>query len=258
MGGALILKELFDLSDDEVVETLLPDPRYQYALHTTSYNEQPISDKTLTRFRQRCYDYERLHDIDLYYDCVTDIAAKSAKLMGIDGRIRRMDSLMIEATIRKVSRMELIYRCISKLVVYLHTNKFDHLIKDMEHYYDVRRAERYARIFRFPKHVLRVRPKFEYEKDSCADDPNDLEKLMYPLPGQLFPLFIHTFPRVFTIISPPDKLNRVMLILPHLQPIYKNFSIPMSFRSYYFCHSEAFSRGIFPAPKEVPRPNASE
>ena len=26
------------------------DPRFQYALHTTSFEEQPISDKTLTRF----------------------------------------------------------------------------------------------------------------------------------------------------------------------------------------------------------------
>jgi hypothetical protein len=30
----------------------------QYALHTTSFVEQPVSDKTLSRFRKRCYDYE--------------------------------------------------------------------------------------------------------------------------------------------------------------------------------------------------------
>ena len=57
--GALIIKELFDLSDDEMVENLMLDPRYQYALHTTSFAEQPLSDKTLSRFRKRCYDYEQ-------------------------------------------------------------------------------------------------------------------------------------------------------------------------------------------------------
>lgn len=134
--GALILKELHDLSDDEVVENILLDPRYQYALHTTSFDEQPISDKTLTRFRIRCYDYELLHGIDLYHDCVTDLAAKSAKLMKIDGRIRRIDSLMVEANIRKLSRMELIYRCIAKLVVYIHKEGKDQLIEGLEHYYD--------------------------------------------------------------------------------------------------------------------------
>lgn len=134
--SGLILKELFDQSDDELVENILLDPRYQLALHTTSFEEQPVSDKTFSRFRARCYDYERLHGVDLYHDCVTDLAAKTAKLMKIDGRIRRMDSLMIEANIRTLSRMELLYRCISKLVVFLHKNGHDDRIVGMEHYYD--------------------------------------------------------------------------------------------------------------------------
>ena len=58
--GALIIKELFALSDDEIVENLMLDIHYQYALHTTSYEEQPLSDKSLSRFRKRCYEYEKL------------------------------------------------------------------------------------------------------------------------------------------------------------------------------------------------------
>lgn len=134
--GALVLKELFDLSDDEVVEDLLLDPRFQYALHTTSFDEQPISDKSLSRFRQRCYDYEQLHGVDLYHDVVTDLGRLSAKLMKIDGRIRRMDSLMVESNIRKLSRMELIYSCISKFVIYLHKTGYDELLEGLEHYYE--------------------------------------------------------------------------------------------------------------------------
>ena len=57
--GALIIKELFALSDDEIVENLMLDIHYQYALHTTSYEEQPLSDKSLSRFRKRCYEYEK-------------------------------------------------------------------------------------------------------------------------------------------------------------------------------------------------------
>ena len=51
--GALIIKELFDYSDDELVENLMLDLHLQYALHTTSCAEQPLSDKTLSRFRKR-------------------------------------------------------------------------------------------------------------------------------------------------------------------------------------------------------------
>ena len=75
------------------------DFRIQYALHTTSFEEQPLSDKTLSRFRKRCYDYETLHNKDLYHDCVKDLSASIAKLMGISGKVRRMDSMMIESNI---------------------------------------------------------------------------------------------------------------------------------------------------------------
>lgn len=134
--GALIIKELFGISDDMVVENLMLDPRYQYALHTTSFEEQPLSDKSLTRFRLRCYNYEQVHGVDLLSGMVKDLAQSSAKMMKIDGRIRRMDSLMVEANIRKLSRMELIYRCISGLVKWLHENGHDDLIESLEHYYD--------------------------------------------------------------------------------------------------------------------------
>lgn len=132
--GALILKELYNLSDDQIVENLMLDFRYQYALHTTSFEEQPLSDKSLSRFRGRCYDYETSHDVDLWHDCVTDLAAKSAKLMNIDGHIRRMDSLMIESNIRKLSRMELIYKCIAKVIIYLNNNGMQDRIFPMDHY----------------------------------------------------------------------------------------------------------------------------
>ena len=39
--------------------------------------------------------------------------------MGISGKVRRMDSMMIESNIRKLSRMELIYICIAKLAMYV-------------------------------------------------------------------------------------------------------------------------------------------
>lgn len=142
--GALIIKELFDYSDDEIVENLMLDLHLQYALHTTSYAEQPISDKTLSRFRKRCYDYETLHGVDLYRDCVKNLGEKIAKIMKLNGRIRRMDSMMIESNIRFLSRMELIYTCISKLVVYLTKNSPEKVSEQLKHYAD---PNDYNRIF---------------------------------------------------------------------------------------------------------------
>ena len=96
--GACIIKELFDYSDDELVEGLMLDLRLQYALHTTSFTEQPLSDKTLSRFRRRCYDYEQTHGVDLYKAAIQNYNKEIAKMMELDGKIRRMDSLMINST----------------------------------------------------------------------------------------------------------------------------------------------------------------
>lgn len=142
--GALIIKELFDYSDDEVVENLMLDLHFQYALHTTSFDEQPISDKTLSRFRKRCYDYETLHGVDLYHDCVKDLSSKIAEIMELNGRIRRMDSIMIESNNRFLSRMKLIYTCISKLVAFLTKRYPGKVPEQLKHYAD---PNDYNRIF---------------------------------------------------------------------------------------------------------------
>lgn len=134
--GALIIKEMFQNSDDNIVESLMLDTRYQYALHTTSYEEQPLSDKTLSRFRERCYNYEATYGIDLLHDCITGLSKQIAHIMNISPKIRRMDSLMIETNIKNLSRAKLLYTCVSKFVMYLHRNKRDSLLTGLEHYYD--------------------------------------------------------------------------------------------------------------------------
>lgn len=134
--GALVLKELLDMTDDEVVESLMFDIRFQYALHTTSFNEQPLSDKSLSRFRNRCYTYEIMTGEDLIHDCVVELAGEMASIMKINFRLKRMDSLMIASNIKKLSRLELLYTCVSNLVTFLHNDGQDDKISGMEHYYD--------------------------------------------------------------------------------------------------------------------------
>lgn len=63
--GSLILKEMFNLTDDELLASILCDIRFQYALHTTSFEEQPFSDRTFSRFRERLYYYTVNTGIDL-------------------------------------------------------------------------------------------------------------------------------------------------------------------------------------------------
>ena len=113
--GALILKEVLGDTDDELVEALMFDVRYQYALHTTSFEEQPLSDRTLSRFRARVLAYETEHDVDLVHECIVKMAKEIAEFMDISPNMQRMDSLMIAANIKNLSLLELFYTCVANL-----------------------------------------------------------------------------------------------------------------------------------------------
>ena len=114
--GLLLLKEMFGSTDEDLMQELLFDVRYQYALHTTSYKEQPISDRTLSRFRERLYEYEQETGIDLMKEEMAALAQDFASLLQINPRLKRMDSLMVASSCKKMSRLELIYRCVSNMV----------------------------------------------------------------------------------------------------------------------------------------------
>lgn len=134
--SALILKDFTGLTDEEITEACEFDFRYQYALHTTSFEDQPVSERTLSRFRSRLAAYELTTGEDLLHKCFTDMAENLRKYMDISPNIKRMDSMMIESNIRKMGRLELLYTCLSNLVKEIHRDGRLELIKGLEHYTD--------------------------------------------------------------------------------------------------------------------------
>ena len=88
--GALILKDFNGLTDDELEESCEFDFRYQYALHTTSFEEQPVSKRTLSRFRSRLAAYELTTGEDLLHKCFTELSEGMRIFMEISSEIKRM------------------------------------------------------------------------------------------------------------------------------------------------------------------------
>ena len=134
--GALILKDFTNLTDEEITESCEFDFRYQYALHTTSFENQPVSERTLSRFRSRLAAYELTTGENLIHQCFIEMAEEMRKYMDIAPSIKRMDSMMIESNIRKMGRLELLYTCLSNLVKELHRDGKVELLEGLEHYAD--------------------------------------------------------------------------------------------------------------------------
>ena len=120
--GLLILREIFNQSDEEALNSLMFDIRYQHALHTTSFQEQPISKNSLTNFRAAVYRYNQEHGVDLIQEEIEAQAKSFSKLLKIDGKTVRMDSLMISSSCRKLSRLEIIYSTVARLIKVIDKN----------------------------------------------------------------------------------------------------------------------------------------
>lgn len=114
--GLLILKENFGLSDEDLVGSLHFDLRYQYALGTTSYEKQPVSINTIYNFRTRVLEFEEETGRDLIKEEIESMAAYMQEEMKIDGKLLRMDSMMISSSCKKLSRIELVYATNLKMI----------------------------------------------------------------------------------------------------------------------------------------------
>jgi len=128
--GLLILKEKMGFTDEECVEYLMFNVQAQYALRTTSFDEQPISDRTLSRFRERCERYFYETGIDLIKEEMKSLAAYQASILGVTSRLMRMDSLMVDSSCKKMSRLELLYTVVRNLVLAVVKAGYDSLLDE--------------------------------------------------------------------------------------------------------------------------------
>jgi len=128
--GMLIIKDLRNLTDEQCIEALMFDISVQYALHTTSFEEQPISDRTLSRFREKCERYLLETEIDLMKEEILSLAEYQRKLLKISPAVKRMDSLMVDSSCKKMSRLELLYSVTCNVVNMLIKMGFKDLLDD--------------------------------------------------------------------------------------------------------------------------------
>jgi hypothetical protein len=130
--GLLILRDIFNQSDEEALNSLMFDLRYQHALHTTSFQEQPVcvrtrtgrpvSKNSLTNFRAAVYSYNQEHGVDLIQEEIESHAQQFSKLLNIEGKTIRMDSLMVSSSCKKLSRLEIIYSTVARLIKVIDKN----------------------------------------------------------------------------------------------------------------------------------------
>jgi len=132
--GALILKELLHLTDEELLASIMCDIRFQYALHTTSFKDQPFSDRTFSRFRERLYLYTQETGIDLLQEEMESLAEAFMKYLNIEPTMKRMDSVMVASNCKKMTRLEILYTCTANMIKVIAQRDKTAVSEDLAHY----------------------------------------------------------------------------------------------------------------------------
>lgn len=146
--SALVLKRMYGMSDETLIEFLrCGSLNFQYALHTTQDENQPLSESSLRRFRRRIEAYDAENKCDLIKEEFDRISRQMAVDMGVLGKdpsqgddeiksiIVRMDSMEIESHAKAMSRVEIIYMTILIVLRFLLKKEFINLIpNDLLHY----------------------------------------------------------------------------------------------------------------------------
>lgn len=142
----LVLERMYKMSEANALEFLRCGAlNFQYAIHTTQDDRQPLSESSLRRFRRSIERYNKENKTDILKSEFERISVKLGIDMGIlpnpadedDNKtiLVRMDSMMVEAHAKVMTRLEILYMTIVVVLRYLLKNDLDYLIPDaLAHY----------------------------------------------------------------------------------------------------------------------------
>lgn len=132
--GALILKELFNLTDDELVNYLINDSRFQYALNLTELNKQSFNKQTLRQYRKKVYAHSIKTGRDLLFEEMESMAIVFNEFLRIQPDLYRSNSVNIALNCRLMSQLEEIYNCTSALVKCVFNIDETFVLNNFSHY----------------------------------------------------------------------------------------------------------------------------
>ncbi|WP_414150166.1 transposase [Acetobacterium carbinolicum] len=114
--GALILKEVFNLTDDEFLRFLISDLRFQYALQLTNLDKQSFNEQTLSQFRKKVYAYSIKTGRNLLFEEMESMVMAMVDFLSIQPDLYRGKSVNVALNCRLMSQLEVIHNCMSDLV----------------------------------------------------------------------------------------------------------------------------------------------
>jgi hypothetical protein len=108
-----ILKELFGLSDEELLDRFHFDNLFIFAMGLNRIGERTISERAFYYTRSRVVDYEERTGINLFEKVFLKLKDDYIEKFSVSQKIKRIDSTLIGSNIRRLNRLKLFLEVLS-------------------------------------------------------------------------------------------------------------------------------------------------
>jgi len=126
-----ILKHLFDISDKELLESFHCDIRFMKAVGLKRAGQVTLGMRTIYDFRENLVDYMAETGENPLDEIFDELLAEFLEVADLDTDIQRMDSTMVKANIKHLSRIQLMRKVFENFVKELSDSQRNRIHKNI-------------------------------------------------------------------------------------------------------------------------------
>lgn len=181
------LKELFGLSDEELLDRFHFDNLFLFAMGLNRIGEKTISERAFYYMRRRVVEYEDRTGINLFDNVFAHLKDDYIKKLGISKKVKRIDSTLIGSNIRRLNRLKLFLEVLNCFLKGLDESNLSRLPDELREYREINtenyvfklsNAESKLKIKEIAEYLYRVKKLFENESIKESDSYKLLERLV--------------------------------------------------------------------------------
>lgn len=132
-----ILKELFGLSDEKLLEEFHFNNLFIFAMGLNRIGEKTISRRAFYYMRSRVVDYEDKNGINLFENVFADLKDDYIKKFGISKKVKRFDSTLIGSNIRRLNRLKLFLEVLNYFLKKIDDSSLSKLSDEIKEYKEI-------------------------------------------------------------------------------------------------------------------------
>ena len=182
-----ILKELFGISDEELLDRFHFDNLFIFAMGLNRIGDKTISERAFYYTRSRVLNYEDKTGINLFAEVFSNLKDNYIKKFGISQKVKRIDSTLVGSNIRRLNRLKLFLEVLGYFLKDIDKESFAKISEEIKEYktvntenyvYSLSSDDSKTKIQKIAEHLYKLKILFSNDSVSESESYKILERLV--------------------------------------------------------------------------------